>query len=270
MDVIVVANQKGGVAKTTTSHALAIEFSHTLKQKVLLIDFDPQASLTTIFKLKGKDYLGPHESNIAKIFDKETPLPLKISENLFFLPANKELTIKGESAIKAKEMMLTRFIKEIEGEYDVVLIDTNPKFDSLVVNAILACNKLVTPIATGSLDEAGTDELFDDISDLLEKKKKKLEAIFLIPTKFNKSRNDDKEVLAIIQTSAPRYLKTLEPFKHTHIEVLETIPERAIFKEAVGARFGVRKYIEEYQTSKKDLLLILENIAKQILKGGKN
>ena len=55
MDVIVVANQKGGVAKTTTSHALAIEFSHTLKQKVLLIDFDPQASLTTIFKLKGKN-----------------------------------------------------------------------------------------------------------------------------------------------------------------------------------------------------------------------
>lgn len=269
MDVIVTANQKGGVSKTTTSHALAIEFSETLKKKVLLIDFDPQASLTTIFKLKGKDFMGAHESNVSKIFDKEVPVPLQMSENLFFIPANKELTIKGESAIKAKEMMLTRFIKEIEGQYDVVLIDTNPKFDSLVVNAILACNKLVTPIATGSLDEAGTDELFDDISELLEMYSKTIDFVFLIPTKFNKSRNDDKEVLAIIQTSAPRYLKTLEPFKNSHIEVLDTIPERAVFKDAVGARFGVRKYIEEYQTSKKDILLIIENIAKQILKGSK-
>ena len=54
MEIIAVANQKGGVAKTTTSHALAIEFSETLKKRVLLIDFDPQSSLTTIFNLKGK------------------------------------------------------------------------------------------------------------------------------------------------------------------------------------------------------------------------
>lgn len=269
MEVIAVTNQKGGVSKTTTSHALAIEFSETLKKKVLLIDFDPQASLTTIFNLKGKDFIGTHVSNVARIFDREMPEPIKISETLFFLPANKDLTAKGESAIKAKEMMLSRFIKEIEGQYDVILIDTNPKFDSLVVNAILACNKLLTPIATGSLDEAGTDELFADISDLLEIYNKKIDAVFLLPTKFNKSRNDDKEVLAVIQTSAPRYLKTLEPFKNTHIEVLDTIPERAVFKDAVGARFGVRKYIEEYQTSKKDILLILENVAKRILKGGK-
>ncbi len=269
MDIIAVANQKGGVAKTTASHALAIEFSETLKKKVLLIDFDPQGSLTTIFKLKSKDYIGQHESNVAKIFDKELPIPLKMSENLFFLPANKDLTLKGESAIKAKEMMLARYVKEIEGQYDLVLIDTNPKFDSLVVNAILACNKIVTPIATGSLDEAGTDELFADIADLLEIYNKGIECIFLLPTKFNKSRNDDKEVLAVIQTSAPRYLKTLEAFKNTYIKVLDTIPERAVFKEAVGARFGVRKYIEEYQTSKKDILLILEGIAKEIVKGDK-
>ena len=269
MDVIAVANQKGGVAKTTASHALAIEFSETLKKRVLLIDFDPQASLTTIFKLKAKEFIGQHESNVAKIFDRELPIPLKMSETLFFLPANKDLTLKGESAIKAKEMMLSRFIKEIEGQYDIVLIDTNPKFDSLVVNAILASNILVTPIATGSLDEAGTDELFADIGELVEIYNKVIDCIFLLPTKFNKSRNDDKEVLAVIQTSAPRYLKTLDPFKNTYIKVLETIPERAVFKEAVGARFGVRKYIEEYQTSKKDILLILEEIAKDILKKGK-
>lgn len=269
MEVIAVANQKGGVAKTTTSHALAIEFSKTLKKRVLLIDFDPQSSLTTIFNLKGKDYIGDHPSNIAKIFDKAIPLPVKINDKLYFLPANKDLTAKGESAIKGKEMMLTRYIKEIDGQYDVILIDTNPKFDSLVVNAILASNKILTPIATGSLDEAGTDELFDDIDELLELYDKKLNAVFLLPTRFNKTRKDDNEVLAIIQTMIPRYLKTLKSLQNTKIEVLDTIPERSVFKDAVGARYSIREYIEEFKTSKKDILLILEKIAKQILKGDK-
>ena len=192
-----------------------------------------------------------------------------INEKLFFLPANKDLTAKGESAIKGKEMMLTRYIKEIDGQYDVILIDTNPKFDSLVVNAILAANKILTPIATGSLDEAGTDELFDDIDELLELYDKKLKAVYLLPTRFNKTRKDDNEVLAIIQTMIPRYLKTLKSLQNTKIEVLDTIPERSVFKDAVGARYSIRQYIEEFKTSKKDILLILEKIAKQILKGDK-
>ncbi|MBC7473002.1 MAG: ParA family protein [Candidatus Sericytochromatia bacterium] len=261
-----IINQKGGVGKTTISNALSYEISHTKNLRTLLIDFDPQASQTILFNLNPREYIKDNQHNIAKIFEKQNILPIKIRENLDFIPANLELSSQSESTVVGKDKMLQKFLNKIEDNYDIILIDSNPSFSSLMTNVVLASDYLVIPIGTSALDEAGAHGFFqiiEDIADIYEKAPAK---IYILPTKYDRRRKDDREVLSILQNELSEYLSTLGNLKKSEFYVLPTIPERAVVKDAAASRMFLREYVETYEKTQKGLVLTFEEISKELTK----
>jgi chromosome partitioning protein len=264
-------NQKGGIGKTTSSNATAWNLARVLKKKTLLIDFDTQASQTSVmFGMDSKEFEKDSIHNIASLFDNEIPKPLEVDDTdslLHFLPANKELTIKSESQIIGKEKRLYKYLQKIKDDYDYIVIDSGPSFSSLMANVIIASDILVVPVGTSSLDEGGTKDFLDIVEEILSIYEKELCAFYVLPTKYNASRNDDKEVLAIIKNELPIYVQNLEELsKVKKFEILETIPERSVFKNAVSVRMNIVDYITEYDSGKKEILMTLKKIVKKIIK----
>lgn len=262
-----VINQKGGVGKTTISNAIAYESAKINNYRTLLIDFDPQSSQTILLNLEPKNYTKNHESNLAKIFEKVTVKPLKIFENLDFLPSNLELSSQSESTVVGKDKMLQKYLNKIEADYDVIIIDSNPSFSALMTNVILSSDHLLIPIGTSALDEAGAQMFFEIIENIADIYDKYPEKIFVVPTKFDKRRNDDREVLAILQEDLPQYVQSLDNLKKAFFEVLPPVPEKAVAKDASAARLFLRDYIENYAKNQKDFISIFSNILTKITDG---
>jgi chromosome partitioning protein len=260
-----IINQKGGVGKTTVANALSYETSKGKGLNTLLVDFDPQASQTILFNLNPREYVKNSPHNIAAIFDKQKVVPLEILITLDFIPANLELSNKSESATVGKDKMLQKFLNKIEDDYHVVFIDSNPSFSSLMTNVVLASDYLVIPIGTSALDEAGAHSFFQIIEEIADTYDKIPEKIFILPTKFDRRRKDDREVLAILQNELPEYLSTLPNLRKSEFEVLNTIPERAVVKDAAASRMFLKEYIETYEKNQRELVLNFEEITRSIL-----
>jgi chromosome partitioning protein len=260
-----IINQKGGVGKTTVANALSYETSKGKGLNTLLVDFDPQASQTTLFNLNPRDYIKSSPHNISRIFDKQPVEPLDILITLDFIPANLELSNKSESTTVGKDKMLQKFLNKIEDDYDIVFIDSNPSFSSLMTNVVLASDYLIIPIGTSALDEAGAHSFFQIIEDIADTYEKIPEKIFILPTKYDRRRKDDREVLAILQNELPEYLNSLPNLQNSEFHVLSTIPERAVVKDAAASRMFLKEYIETYEKTQRELVLIFEEITREIL-----
>lgn len=168
---IAIANQKGGVTKTTT----AIEISSALakkKKKVLLIDLDPQgqtASGLSVPKDEDTLTLGNLISN-SKI-NVETVIQETYIPNLHIIPSNKTLKVaiklleatpagKGGGAV----VTLRNKIKPIEDRYDFIIIDTPPEFDILTMSGLALAEYIITPMMLGKFEAEGAYELVEMIN----------------------------------------------------------------------------------------------------------
>ena len=148
MKVVAVANQKGGVGKTTTSVNLGAALA-ALGQRILLLDLDPQGNATSAFgmqELEGEslyDSLVGDQSIVEKIF------PTRL-EGLFLVPADLDLA-GAEIEIARMENHLTRLAQTLsvlraDGTFDFVLIDCPPSLGILMTNALAAADEILTPI----------------------------------------------------------------------------------------------------------------------------
>jgi chromosome partitioning protein len=148
MKIIAIANQKGGVGKTTTSVNLGAALA-ALGQRILLIDLDPQGNATSAFgmqDLEGESLYDPlvgNESIVDKIF------PTRL-EGLFLVPADLDLA-GAEIEIARMDNHLTRLSRTLvalreDGTFDFVLIDCPPSLGILMTNALAAADEILTPI----------------------------------------------------------------------------------------------------------------------------
>lgn len=262
--VLAVANQKGGVGKTTLSVSLAGIYSGT--KKVLLIDFDTQGSSTLYFKKDDIDFSDtPHDINL--IFDKKTPTPIEISNNLYLLPASIQLQSKVLSCSSGKEIMLKRYINKIKDDYDIIIVDSSPSFSELMVNVIVAGDIIVIPVETGALEEGGMVGFLDIVEDVVDVHQIDLSKIVIIPNKYDKRVKDNKDILQIIKEETPEYIKSLPNLGKFTTIVTKAIPVRSVFKYAASYRIPVVQYIDENGKRGSDLKKLLQKIAKSIIKG---
>lgn len=160
MITISLLNRKGGAGKTTASVNLAAIFAKIKNKKVLLVDCDPQANATTYL---GK-FLGRDEVSVYDVIcdDKDIHEPIIDTdiENLKLLPSNVNLD-KADTTISAlpiaREFILKNKLKEIENEYDYVIIDCPPARNNLTTNALTASDYTVLPCEA---TEYGIDSIF--------------------------------------------------------------------------------------------------------------
>lgn len=276
--IITVANQKGGVAKTATCRYFA-DICVNNGKKVLLIDFDPQASLTKGFGLNPELFEGVNEGNICNIFKQEPVSVISVGEEdeiLHLIPSNRELGIVGQGNIIGKDLMLRKFMKKnrLSKVYDVIIIDNNPKFDTMTINTILAANTIVIPVVTSKDEQEGLHGFFKNTEETLSTFDHSIEKLVVIPSRYNKATKVSKEFLKIIEDDTIPYLEESCPtISESKLIVTSPVPEKVAFPDASSYNLSVFKYLTMYSSEssmKKDkrekLVSLLEKIVKNVIK----
>lgn len=171
--VISVCNQKGGVAKTTTSLNLAVSLS-ILKKRVLLIDFDIQANLTLL--MGNKD-----AKSFFEVLQSDEPLIskyiLKTKQGVWLLPSNSKMALLAKKHIQDEnfEYLLRDQISSIKSYFDYIIIDTPPSGDFYTLNALLSSDLAIIPTPAEYLSMNGVNHIVSMINVIREKSNHQIE-----------------------------------------------------------------------------------------------
>jgi chromosome partitioning protein len=206
---VAVANQKGGVAKTTTVASLGSALAE-LDQRVLLVDLDPQACLTFSLGLDPETLeLSVHDVLLGRV---DARLAVQETEDgVDLLPATIDLA--GSEALlltrTGREYALRSALAEISGDYDWVLLDCSPSLGVLTLNALTAADDVLIPLQCETLSHRGVGQLLDTVRDVQRLTNRGLNVLGVLPTLFDGRTNHAQAVLADV---AQRYdLPVLEP-----------------------------------------------------------
>ena len=168
--IIAIANQKGGVGKTTTCANLGIGLAQTGK-KVLLIDGDPQGSLTISLGHPQPDKLPFTLSDaMGRILMDEPMRPgegiLHHPEGVDLMPADIQLSGMEVSLVNAmsRETILRQYLDTLKGQYSHILIDCQPSLGMLTVNALAAANRVIIPVQAEYLPAKGLEQLLQTVN----------------------------------------------------------------------------------------------------------
>lgn len=202
--VIAIANQKGGVAKTTTTVNLGTALSQ-LGARVLLVDNDPQGSLT-ISLGQEPDELSVTLSTLMENTIREDKLPwdegiLHQTEGVDLIPANIDLSGLEVSLVNvmSRETVLRRYIEQIKEHYDYIIIDCNPSLGMLTLNSLTAADSVLIPVEAQYLSARGMVLLMQTIGTVKRQINRRLEIEGILLTKVQRGANHPKRIIEVIQ-----------------------------------------------------------------------
>ena len=208
MRVWTVANQKGGVGKTTTAVTLAGLLVQSGK-RVLLIDTDPHASLTYYFGIDSEElhasiynvFTDPHAYTGQSLLDS---LCATSYDNLFILAANMTIATLDRQLGSQSGMglVLSKALASVADEFDHVIIDCPPILGILMVNALAASERIIVPVQTEYLALKGLERMMRTLH-IMAHKQNQEQAVIIVPTMFDRRVNACLEALKRLKKQYP-------------------------------------------------------------------
>ena len=211
--IIAIANQKGGVGKTTTCVNLGIGLARAGK-KVLLVEADAQGSMAVSLGIREPDELDVTLVNIMeKIINDEDVEPgegiIHHEEGIDFIPANIELAGLETSLVNvmSREQVLRLYLNEIKARYDYILIDCMPSLGMLTVNALAAADNVLIPVQAAYLPAKGLEQLLQTINKVRRQINPKLRIEGILLTMVDSRTNYSKDISNLIRENYGGKLK---------------------------------------------------------------
>lgn len=197
--VLAVANQKGGVGKTTTVHALGAALTEA-RARVLLVDLDPQACLTYSVGLDPESLpLSLHDVLVGRNKAVEA---LVHAGGMSVLPAAIDLAGSEVHLVGrvGREHAVARALEPVKDNYDIVLLDCPPSLGILTINGLTAADFVVIPLQCETLSHRGVGQLLETVADVRAYTQPDLSVLGAVATMFDGRTRHTREVLSDVET----------------------------------------------------------------------
>ena len=205
MKIIALANQKGGVGKTTTAANLGIGLFRQGK-KVLLIDADAQGNLTQMLGWQRPDELSPTLSTLMEKIITEQPLGpgegiLGHHEGVHLLPANIELSSMEVTLVNtmSRETILRQYLSTVKKDYDYAIIDCMPSLGMMTINALTAADSIIIPVQAHYLPAKGLEQLLKSVARVKKQLNPSLNIDGILLTMVDNRTNFAKDISSLIR-----------------------------------------------------------------------
>ena len=249
MGIIAIANNKGGIGKTTSVINIGAALAN-FQKKVLLIDFDPQANLS-----KSLGFRDCEQTIIDSLIGEKLPEPLQVKKNLSVLPANLSLT-KAEQQLNPAEgdhHLLKELLQPLYSDYDFILIDCPPSLNILTTSALTAAQYMLIPVQAEFLALEGLASFLETIEKIQRRINANLAIAGIFITRFDKRKVLNRHVLETLSERFPAYL--LPSLIRENIAIAESPINRSDIFDYAPKSFGA----EDYALLARDILHKLEN-----------
>lgn len=214
--VIAIANQKGGTGKTTTCENLGVGLAMEGK-KVLLVDMDPQASLTISLGHPQPDELPATITDLMRKIIEEQPITsgegiLHHAEGVDLLPSSIELSGMEVSLVNAmsRESILRQYLDTVKPAYDYILLDCTPSLGMLTINALAAADTVLIPVQAQYLPAKGLEQLLQTINKVKRQINPRLRIEGVLLTMVDSRTSYAKEISALIRGTYGGKLKVFQ------------------------------------------------------------
>lgn len=253
--IVAMCNQKGGVGKTTTTINLGAALVET-GRKVLLVDFDPQGSLSVGLGVN------PHTLDksiynllLSRQYTPEEVIVESTVEGLDILPSNIDLSAAEVQLVSevAREQTLTRVLEKLRGEYDYILVDCAPSLGLLTINALTAADYVIMPLECEFFALRGIALLTDTISKVQDRLNPDLKVLGILGTMFDSRTLHTREVLErVVQAFG-------DDVFHTVIRRTIKFPETTVAGEPITTYASASPGADAYRQLAREVLLRVQS-----------